>query len=118
MGQYLPGLAQLWRTAERQAVRLPEGLGHRRDRRQPRHAQKAGITKQQLDTATWNPTDGGSFEKLAAHLTVDKNGKRGDEPGFDPANVAVYGHGAGRGRLHLRPDDVGRASRAASGSSC
>jgi multiple sugar transport system substrate-binding protein len=59
--------------------------------------QKAGITKQQLDTATWNPTDGGSFEKLAAHLTADKNGKRGDEPGFDPSNVAVYGMGLDAG---------------------
>ena len=28
---------------------------------------------------------------MVAKLTVDKNGKRGDEPGFDPNNVAVYG---------------------------
>ena len=51
----------------------------------------AGLTKQQLDTATWNPEDGGTFEKIAARLSVDKNGKRGDQPGFDPANVKTYG---------------------------
>jgi multiple sugar transport system substrate-binding protein len=31
------------------------------------------------------------FEKLYKHLTVDQKGKRGDEPGFDKENVAVYG---------------------------
>ena len=51
----------------------------------------AGITKEQLDNATWNPKDGGTFEQIAAKLSVDKNGKRGDEPGFDPANVKTYG---------------------------
>ena len=30
---------------------------------------KAGVTKQQLDTATWNPTDGGTFEQIVAKLT-------------------------------------------------
>ena len=71
----------------------------------------AGLTKQQLDTATWNPTDGGSFEQMVAKLTVDKNGKRGDEPGFDPNNVAVYGLGVRPQRPHLRADDVGRLRR-------
>src|SRR5437016_8863061 len=41
--------------------------------------QAAGITRQQLDSMDWNPTDGGTFEKIIAHLTVDANGKRGDE---------------------------------------
>jgi multiple sugar transport system substrate-binding protein len=31
------------------------------------------------------------YEKLYKHLTVDQSGKRGDEPGFDKENVAVYG---------------------------
>jgi multiple sugar transport system substrate-binding protein len=51
----------------------------------------------------WNPKDGGSYEKVIAKLTVDKNGKRGDEPGFDKNNVATYGlgltgSGAGQGQ--------------------
>ena len=40
---------------------------------------------------TWNPTDGGTFEALIKHLTVDKNGVRGDEAGFDRDNVTTYG---------------------------
>lgn len=52
---------------------------------------KAGITTEQLQNMTWNPDDGGSFEKVIAHLTVDKKGVRGDEPGFDKDNVAVFG---------------------------
>jgi multiple sugar transport system substrate-binding protein len=51
----------------------------------------AGITREQLDAATWNPKDGGSFEKLIAKLTVDVKGKRGDQPGFDTKNVKQYG---------------------------
>jgi multiple sugar transport system substrate-binding protein len=35
---------------------------------------------------TWD-----DFEKLYKRLTVDQNGKRGDEAGFDKENVAVYG---------------------------
>jgi len=52
---------------------------------------EAGLTAEQLSTMTWNPEDGGTFEDVIARLTVDDNGVRGDEPGFDAANVAVYG---------------------------
>lgn len=51
----------------------------------------AGLTAEELNNLSWNPKDGGTFEKTIAHLTVDKNGKRGDEPGFDKKNVKVYG---------------------------
>lgn len=51
----------------------------------------AGVTRAQLDAAVWNPKDGGSFEKLIARLSVDANGKRGDQPGFDPKSVKQYG---------------------------
>lgn len=60
----------------------------------------AGITTEQLRGMTWNPDDGGTFEKVIAHLTVDVNGKRGDEPGFDKNKVKVFGlasDGAGGG---------------------
>ena len=39
------------------------------------------------------PTDGGTFEKFIAHMTIDSNGVRGDEPGFDKANIKTYGFG-------------------------
>jgi multiple sugar transport system substrate-binding protein len=40
---------------------------------------------------TWNPADGGTFGALIKHLTVDKNGVRGDQPGFDKNAVKTYG---------------------------
>jgi multiple sugar transport system substrate-binding protein len=52
---------------------------------------EAGLSPEDLDGLDWNPEDGGSFEEVIAHLTVDENGVRGDEEGFDPENVAVYG---------------------------
>jgi multiple sugar transport system substrate-binding protein len=54
---------------------------------------KAGIDPAEMDKLAWNPHDGGSFEKLIAHLTVDTHGKRGDEKGFDKNHIAVYGLG-------------------------
>lgn len=55
--------------------------------------QDAGVSPEELGSLAWNAHDGGSFEETVAHLTVDKNGIRGDEPGFDKNNVAVYGFG-------------------------
>jgi ABC-type glycerol-3-phosphate transport system substrate-binding protein len=53
----------------------------------------AGYTAQDVSSLTWNPTDGGTFDKMVAHLTVDKNGKRGDQAGFDKSRIATYGVG-------------------------
>jgi multiple sugar transport system substrate-binding protein len=58
-------------------------------------AKEAGLTAEQLDNLSWNPKDGGTFEKAIAHLTIDRNGKRGDEPGFDKHHVKVYGLATG-----------------------
>jgi multiple sugar transport system substrate-binding protein len=41
----------------------------------------------------WNPNDGGTIGKMIAHLTVDDNGHRGDEPDFDKNHVKTYGFG-------------------------
>lgn len=54
---------------------------------------EAGLTDDDISAMTWNPDDGGTFEKVLARLTVDRNGKRGDEEGFDPNHVKVYGLG-------------------------
>ena len=35
----------------------------------------------------------GTFWQIVKRLTVDKKGIRGDQPGFDPKNVATYGLG-------------------------
>jgi ABC-type glycerol-3-phosphate transport system substrate-binding protein len=54
---------------------------------------KAGYTQQDVDNLNWNPQNGGTFDKMVAHLTIDKNGVRGDQPGFDKSNVVTYGIG-------------------------
>lgn len=56
--------------------------------------EEAGLTEADVQGMTWNPEDGGTFDEVVARLTVDENGKRGDEKGFDKDNVAVYGIGA------------------------
>lgn len=53
----------------------------------------AGLSAADLADLDWNPQDGGSFGKLVARLTIDENGVRGDEPGFDKTKVATYGWG-------------------------
>lgn len=54
---------------------------------------KAGYTPADVANLNWNPDNGGTFDKMVAHLTVDANGKRGDEAGFDKTHVATYGMG-------------------------
>ena len=55
--------------------------------------EKAGYTPADVDKLTWNPQNGGTLWTMIKHLTVDKNGVRGDQPGFKPGNVSVYGFG-------------------------
>ncbi len=56
---------------------------------------EAGISAEDMKNLTWNPQDGGTYEQTIAHLTVDQNGVRGDEPGFDKSKVKTYGLGLG-----------------------
>ncbi|MFC7457314.1 ABC transporter substrate-binding protein [Brachybacterium sp. GCM10030267] len=53
--------------------------------------EEEGLSPEDLANLDWNPEDGGSFEQMLARLSVDANGVRGDQDGFDPANVARYG---------------------------
>jgi multiple sugar transport system substrate-binding protein len=99
MNQYVPGLAKLWKSPDGKQYGLPKDWDTVAIIVNEGMLAKAGITRDQLDHATWNPSDGGSFQRLVAHLTVDNNGKRGDEPGFDPSNVKVYGLGFDPGGL-------------------
>ena len=56
-----------------------------------------GLAPEDLENLDWNPEDGGSFERMLARLTLDTNGVRGDEEGFDPTSIARYGLGADGG---------------------
>ena len=91
MDQYLPGLAKLWESPSGKQYGFPKDWDTVALIVNEDMLGKAGVTKQQLDSATWNPSDGGTFEQIVAKLTVDNNGKRGDQPGFDKSNVKTYG---------------------------
>lgn len=93
LAQYQEGLVDLWRGDQGGLYGLPKdwdtvGLFFNADL-----IADAGYTAADLADLEWNPDDGGSFEQLLARLTVDQNGVRGDEPGFDKSRVAVYGMG-------------------------
>ncbi|WP_369055720.1 ABC transporter substrate-binding protein [Kineococcus terrestris] len=90
---YVEGSADLWVGADGKRYGLPKdfdtiGLYYNREM-----TQEAGITEEEMETLTWNPQDGGTYEDVIARLTVDQNGVRGDEPGFDRDRVATYGLG-------------------------
>lgn len=90
MGGYLPGLAQTWNRDGAQ-YGIPKdwdtvALFYNKDK-----LKEAGLTPDDLKNLTWNPQDGGSYQKVIAKLTVDANGKHGDEAGFDPKSVATFG---------------------------
>ena len=69
-------------------------MGHGRDLLRRQDGRGGGHHRGAAQLDEWNPQDGGTFEQIVAHLTVDANGVRGDEPGFDKNNVEVHGPGA------------------------
>lgn len=89
-GIYTPGLLELW-TREGKVYGLPKDWDTIALVYNKAMLDKAGVTVDELRAVTWNPKDGGSFEKILARLSLDANGKRGDEAGFDPAQVVQYG---------------------------
>lgn len=91
LGIYQDGLADLWTNQDGGRYGLPKDFDTVATFYNEKMVTDAGCTADQLADLAWNTTDGGSFEKLVAHLTVDQNGVRGDEAGFDKSKVAVYG---------------------------
>ena len=90
LDQYQPGLANLW-VDDGKRYGLPmdwdtEGLVYN-----TKSLKAAGVAPSTLSSLTWNPTNGGTFEKLIAELTVDDNGNNGLSPKFDKNHVKVYG---------------------------
>ena len=90
---YQPGLADLWVGQDQKRYGLPKDWDTVALFYNKKMAAAGGLSNQQMSSLTWNPSDGGTYEKAIAHLTVDKNGKRGDEPGFDKQSVKIYGLG-------------------------
>lgn len=85
---YQPGLASLWTSPDGAQYGLPKDFDTIALFYNKKLTDAAGVDLSNLE---WNPTDGGTYEKAIARLTVDKNGVRGDEPGFDKKKVATYG---------------------------
>lgn len=92
---FQPGLAKPWVGRDGHRYGAPKDwdtVGVFYDRKLTK---AAGISDAELGSLSWNPEDGGSFEKTLARLTLDANGKRGDEPGFDKDKVVRYGLATG-----------------------
>lgn len=90
---YREGLADLWVGLDDKRYGLPKDYDTVAVFANETMLADAGVSKEQLDAAEWNPEDGGSWEQIIAQLTVDTNGVRGHEPGFDKDSIAVYGLG-------------------------
>lgn len=105
---YQPGLAELWVASDNKRYGFPKDFDTIAIFYNQALVEEAGLTEDELGALEWNPTDGGSYEAAIAKLTVDVNGVRGDEPGFDPNNVKTYGlglagAGAGFGQTEWSP---------------
>lgn len=93
IGIYQEGLAELWVGQDNSRYGLPKDWDTTAIFYNKEMVAEAGITEDDMQNLTWNPEDGGTYEDVIARLTVDANGVRGDEPGFNPRRVAVYGLG-------------------------
>lgn len=89
--QYHPGLADLWTNPAGQRFGLPKDFDTIALFANEKMLADAGLTQEDIYNLDWNPQDGGTYEDAIARLTVDANGVRGDEPGFDKNNVEIYG---------------------------
>lgn len=90
---YQKGLADLWVAQDGKRYGLPKDFDTVAIFYNKAVLKDAGVAEADLQKLTWNPTDGGTYEKMIAHLTLDANGNRGDEAGFDKSRVKVYGLG-------------------------
>jgi multiple sugar transport system substrate-binding protein len=90
---YRAGLADLWVAPDGKRYGLPKDYDTVAVFANQALLDEGGIAAEQVESFAWNPDDGGTFEQVIAHLSVDANGVRGDEEGFDKSKVATYGLG-------------------------
>lgn len=89
------GLADLWVGQDGKQYGMPKDFDTIALFYDKNMLDEAGMAPEDLQGLTWNPEDGGTFEDVVAHLSVDANDVRGDEEGFDPNNVVTYGLASG-----------------------
>ncbi len=90
LGIYIDGLAEMW-TRDGARFGLPKDWDTVAVVFNAEMLAAAGITEEELNAATWNPDDGGTFQNIIARLTLDANGNDGLSSDFDKANVVQYG---------------------------
>ncbi|ASK67186.1 sugar ABC transporter substrate-binding protein [Brachybacterium avium] len=103
--QFQEGLQELWTGQDGTRYGIPKDYDTIAVMYDTAMLEEEGLSPDDLQDLDWNPEDGGSFEKMLARLSIDANGVRGDEDGFDPKNVVRYGM-AGGGEI----DYVGQSS--------
>ena len=91
MSIYQDGLVELWQNPDGVQYGLPKDFDTISLFYNEQMTEEAGYTAEDLAALTWNPDDGGTYEEFLAHMTVDTNGVRGDEAGFDKDSVDTYG---------------------------
>ncbi|GAA3442649.1 ABC transporter substrate-binding protein [Planomonospora venezuelensis] len=90
LAQYQSGLADLWmRDGKRYG--LPKDWDTMAIVYNQDILSKAKVKPAELQDISWNPEDGGDFEKLIARLTLDEQGHNGLDPAFDKSKIKVYG---------------------------
>jgi len=87
---YLNGLADLW-TRDGKRYGLPKDWDTIAVVYNKTMLKEAGLTQKDIDSWTWNPNDGGTFQQALAMIAQDKNGNNGLSPKFDPKNVVRWG---------------------------
>ncbi|MFQ8433692.1 ABC transporter substrate-binding protein [Amaricoccus sp. W119] len=90
MAGFMPGLAENW-SRDGARYGMPKDWDTVAIVYNKEMVAEAGLTEADMRELTWNPRDGGSYEKVIARLTLDKNGVRGDEEGFNPDRIASFG---------------------------
>ncbi|MFI5728814.1 ABC transporter substrate-binding protein [Kribbella sp. NPDC051587] len=91
LGQYQNGLADVW-VKDGKRYGLPKDWDTEAIVYNSAMLGKQGIKPADLAALTWNPGDGGTFEKTIARLTIDAAGRNGLDPAFDKTKVKVYGY--------------------------
>ncbi|MDN4482292.1 ABC transporter substrate-binding protein [Demequina lignilytica] len=91
MSIYQDGLVELWQSPEGEQYGLPKDFDTISLFYNEQMTEAAGYTAEDVQNLTWNPEDGGTYEEFIAHMTIDTNGVRGDEDGFDKTSVETYG---------------------------
>ncbi|MGY5764125.1 ABC transporter substrate-binding protein [Brachybacterium sp. DNPG3] len=94
---FQPGLQDLWTGQDGKRYGLPKDYDTIAIMYDRNLLAEAGVDEEELVGLDWNPEDGGSFEAMLKRLTLDTNGVRGDEDGFDPTSIQRYGLAADAG---------------------